>query len=254
MKKFLAIAAVAAMLMACGPDEPGTDPGTDPGTNPGDNTENTDLAECLQGSDYYLIALDATTYEQIKNKVVADLRVDDFNTHLWIWENTYVAGEGTGPNYYSELEGWISLDVAVGTTWSGAGFCCYNPENLAKLTAITAAPEEYTLHLAMKSQDNAIHTFVLYSNGGAEAKVEIGTPDSGHLYNYKRDGEWYEITIPMTYFTNNGLLWSEGLGAGAVPGDNVATAPTGGHNVLAILSGASGSLNLDATFIYKAKK
>lgn len=251
MKKLFAIAAMAAMLIACGEDPNNTD---DPGKNPngGGNTDlPANLDESLKGTNYYPIVMDAVTYEYIKNNVVADLRVDDYNTHLWIWDNTYVAGTATGPNYYGEVEGWIALQVAAATTWSGAGFCCYDPAKLSKLADITANPADYVLHIAMKSQDNATHEIVLYSDGGAEAKLSI---DVNGTYGYPRDGEWYGIEVPMTYFTNNGLLWTAALGAGSVPGDNVTTTPTGGHNVLAVLSGASGALNIDACFIYKPAK
>ncbi|MBQ8271827.1 MAG: hypothetical protein IJZ09_02330 [Tidjanibacter sp.] len=283
MKKFLSIFAAVALVFAMAScEEPVEEPNNNgggnnteqpggnegggnteqPGGNEGGNTEqpggneggNTDSDyACLNGSDYYLISMDAVTYESIKNKVVADIRTDDYNTHLWIWDNTYVAGSCSGPNYFGEVEGWISLNVGT-IGWSGAGFCCYNADTLAKLTTITTSPADYTFHIALKSQDDAVHTLVFYSNDGSESKIEIGTPTSGHVYNYERNGEWCEIEVPMTYLTGQGLLWAPGLGAGSVAGDNVTTTPTGGHNVMAVLSGATGALNLDACFIYKPAK
>ncbi len=249
MKKLFAIAAMAAMLIACGEKEDDTNKPT-PGPGPNPDINETNLPECLKGSNYYPIVMDAVTFGNIESKVSADLRVDDFNTHLWIWENTYVAGTSTGPNYFGEVEGWVALQVgSVG--WSGAGFCCYDPAKLSKLADITANPADYVLHLAMKSQDAATHEFVFYSDSGAEAKLAV---DVDGVYGYARDGEWHAIEVPMTYFTNNGLLWTSALGAGSVPGNNVDVIPTGGHNVMAVLSGASGSLNLDACFIYKPAK
>ncbi len=262
MKKILAIAAIAAMTLgfvACEEEPSGNEPNkeqTGGENNGGENNGGGETPapiefESLKGTDYYLITLDGTTYNTIANKVVGDYRTDDYYSHLWIWEKTYTPGTATGPNYYGEVEGWIALNVVANTTWSGAGFCCYNAEELAKLSNITANPADYVLHMAMKSQDNATHEFVLYSDGGAEAKVQI---DINGAYGYARDGEWYEIEIPMTHFTNQGLLWTPNLGAGSTPGDNKSVIPTGGHNVLAVLSGASGSLNLDACFIYKPAK
>ena len=249
MKKLFAIAAMAAMLIACGEKEDDTNNPT-PGPGPNPDINETNLPECLKGSNYYPIVMDAVTFGSIESKVAADLRVDDFNTHLWIWENTYVAGTSTGPNYFGEVEGWVALQVgSVG--WSGAGFCCYDPAKLSKLADITANPADYVLHLAMKSQDAATHEFVFYSDSGAEAKLAV---DVDGVYGYARDGEWHAIEVPMTYFTNNGLLWTSALGAGSVPGNNVDVIPQGGHNVMAVLSGASGSLNLDACFIYKPAK
>lgn len=246
MKKFIAMAAIAAMLFACGekPDDSGT-PNPDEGKTENPSNGGNSSYACLNGSNYYPIVMDAVTYETIKGRVVADLRVDDTTTWLWIWENTYVAGTSTGPNYFGEVEGWVALQVGT-VGWSGAGFCCYDPAKLSKLADVTANPADYVLHLAMKSQDNATHEIVLYSDGGAEAKIAI---DVTGAYGYPRDGEWYAIEVPMTVFTNNGLLWTANLGAGANP-----TTQEGGHNVMAVLSGASGALNLDACFIYKPAK
>ncbi len=246
MKKFIAMAAIAAMLFACGekPDDSGT-PNPDEGKTENPSNGGNSSYACLNGSNYYPIVMDAVTYETIKGRVVADLRVDDTTIWLWIWENTYVAGTSTGPNYFGEVEGWVALQVGT-VSWSGAGFCCYDPAKLSKLADVTANPADYVLHLAMKSQDNATHEIVLYSDGGAEAKIAI---DVTGAYGYPRDGEWYAIEVPMTVFTNNGLLWTANLGAGANP-----TTQEGGHNVMAVLSGASGALNLDACFIYKPAK
>lgn len=253
MKKFFSICLVAAMALFAACEEPTEEnkPGTgnNPGEEPGTETPS-NLPECLTGTNYYPIVLDAVTYESIKNKVVADIRVDDYNTHLWVWNNTYVAGTAIGPNYFGEVEGWIALQVGT-VGWSGAGFCCYDAARLSLMADITANPADYVLHLAMKSQDAATHEIVLYSDGGAEAKIAI---DVNGAYGYARDGEWHAIEIPMTAFTNQGLLWTANLGAGAVPGDNVTVEPVGGHNVMAVLSGASGALNLDACFIYKPAK
>lgn len=246
MKKFIAMAAIAAMLFACGekPDDSGT-PNPDEGKTENPSNGGNSSYACLNGSNYYPIVMDAVTYETIKGRVVADLRVDDTTTWLWIWENTYVAGTSTGPNYFGEVEGWVALQVGT-VGWSGAGFCCYDAAKLSKLADVTANPADYVLHLAMKSQDNATHEIVLYSDGGAEAKIAV---DVTGAYGYPRDGEWYAIEVPMTVFTNNGLLWTANLGAGANP-----TTQEGGHNVMAVLSGASGALNLDACFIYKPAK
>ena len=56
-----------------------------------------------------------------------------------------------------------------------------------------------------------------------------------------RHGEWYEIEIPLTAWTNKGLLWS---------------VPNEPSNVLGVTSGlvAGKHLNLDACFIYKPAK
>ena len=67
-------------------------------------TENTDYSKSLKGSNYYVIAMDATTFTSIQSKVVADFRPDDVTKFLYVWENTYSAGTSTGPNFYGEVE------------------------------------------------------------------------------------------------------------------------------------------------------
>lgn len=129
--------------------------------------------ECLQGSDYYLFVLSASAEATIADKVVADYRTDGYNTFLYIWENTYTPGETSGPNMFGLIEGWPCLTVAAG--WSGCGFCCYNKEELDKLPGIIEDPENYYLHLAMKSQDDTVHTINFYSGNPDEAfGVKIG--------------------------------------------------------------------------------
>ena len=93
-------------------------------------------------------------------------------------------------------------------------------------------------------------TIAHYSDDGSEAKVAI---DVNGAHGYARDGEWYEIEIPVTELTNNGLLWTSNLGAGSVPGTE-ETGRAGGHNVMAVLSGTFGALNMDACFFYKPAK
>ena len=108
MKKFFSIMTVAALalsLVAC-EDENKED-------NPNNGPDVPDVVadfDCLKGSDYYLFVMDAVTSESIKNKVVADLRTDDYNTHLWVWENTYLGGTSTGPNFFGEKVSKLSWE------------------------------------------------------------------------------------------------------------------------------------------------
>lgn len=214
--------------------------------------ENTnDFSKSLAGSDYYLMVLDGVTYEKIKSKVAKDFRPNDVEKWLYVWENTYAAGTASGPNFYGEVEGWTCMTV-TNVGWSGCGFFVGSSVGAdgaivgpgPDLTAIKAG-EGWVLHLGMKSQDNATHTIVMYG-GGAEAKIAIGSaPGDGGIAPYcdfKRNGEWQEIEIPMDKFFEQGLLYRE--------------VSAKGENVLAVLSGAvqGTMLNLDACFIYKPAK
>jgi hypothetical protein len=207
--------------------------------------ENTDFSRSLKGTEYYPIIMDGVTADALGNKIKADLRPDDATRHLWIWENTYSAGTSTGPNFYGEVEGWLSL--VVGTVgWSGAGFnitTAGNEATLAALKAITDNPSKYFLHIGVKSKDNTVHAIIL--GGQTEVKFAIGATgfvDNANTYpalgDFTRDGEWHEIEIPMTTLVGMGLSYSN---FGANP------------NIFSFLSGgtAGRTLDLDAVFIYK---
>ncbi len=175
---------------------------------------------------------------------MADFRPNDDTKNLWIWDNTYAAGETSGKNFYGEAEGWVSLTVTeVG--WSGFAYNCADVAELNKLAAIMNAPEEYYLHLAMKSTDNTTHLLFLDGTSGS-GKVCIGASsyvDNGTEYapmaNFKRDGSWGEIEISMKSLIDQGLVY----------GDNNPK----GLNVFGFLSGGTTGaiLQFDAAFIYK---
>jgi len=208
-------------------------------------TEMTNFSHSLTGSEYYPIILDGVSSAKLGSKIKADFRPDEATKFLYIWNATYNAGTSTGPNFYGEVEGWVSLSVAsVG--WSGAGFnvkTAGNEAALASLKAITDNPAGYYLHMGVKSKGNAVHAFIL--GGQTDIKFSIGATgfvDNGVTYpalgDFTRDGEWHEIEIPMTTLKTMGLSYS-----------NFVTDP----NLLAFLSGGvtGTTLDLDAVFIYK---
>lgn len=200
----------------------------------------------LKGSNYVILQLDETTAAKLKGRVLADLSIDDNEVNLWVWENTYNAGEGSGKNFYGEAEGWPAFQVSnVG--WSGLGqnVAGSRLSELNKLNAIMQEPDKYYFHIAMRSTDEASHCIELDGTTG-KGQVTIGaTPydDQGKLIsiagNFTRNGEWGEIEIPMTTFIQQGLQY----------GSN----NTVGINALVFLSGGvEGSmLQYDACFIYK---
>ena len=210
-----------------------------------------DLHPSLQGSEYYLFALDATTYEKISSKVVADYRCNDVNIFIDTWRDgeTYSSGTTSGKNFYGEVEGWISLVVVAPENWSGGGIRStesggetVNPDN-KKLDAIMANPSDYYFHVAMKSTDEGSHHFRLY--GTTEVDLIVGVDgqkdfDGNDIdVSFTRDGEWQEIEVPMTVFTNKGLVYN-------------STAKSN-FMVLGWVSGGQVGKNLqfDACFIYK---
>lgn len=230
----------ASLFTSCSKsDDPATE---DPnGTGTGGGT----FGASLTGTEYYPIILDGVTAKKLGTKIKADFRPDDTSRFLYVWDNTYAAGTSTGPNFYGEVEGWVSL-VVGSAGWSGAGYNIQTAANsaaLASLKAITDNPANYYLHIGIKSKDNAVHAIIL--GGQTEVKFAIGATgfvDGAVTYptlgDFKRDGEWHEIEIPMTTLKTMGLSYS-----------NFAANP----NILAFLSGgvAGKTLDLDAVFIYK---
>ena len=135
-------------VVAEGQGQGGDEPGGDPGS----------LHASLQGSDYYILQLDAINAEKIADKIVADLRPNDQTQFLYVWEETMIAGETQGLNFYGEPEGWVSLTVNSGKTWSGFGYSVGENKDtgekdftsLNAMADIMAAPEDYTFHIAFK--------------------------------------------------------------------------------------------------------
>ena len=201
-----------------------------------------DFSQSLKGSEYYPLILDGTTATTLGTKIVADLRPDEATKFLYIWDNTFSAGTTSGPNFYGEVEGWTSLVVgSVG--WSGAGFNVQDAAIIDKLAPITANPDNYYLHIGIKSKSSQVLVFGL--DGQSSTKFAIGATafnDNGTmiqpLADFTRDGEWQEIEIPMSTLKTNGLLYSTGMGT---------------KNILWFLAGgtAGTTIDLDAVFIYK---
>lgn len=213
-----------------------------PGT--GDNTGG-GTAGALKGSQFWPIAIDGTTADANASKMVADFRPDDVGKFLYIWENTYVANDNpTGLNFHGNTEGYTALLVgSVG--WSGCGYCLTESDGSnawqaaeALRQAIVASPDDYFLHMAIKSTDNASHCF--YVLGSEATKFVLGSTSQydGPVYkDFTRNGEWAEFDIPMAQY-------AQALSA---------TTCVAGVNVFVALSeGTAGAqLNMDAVYFYK---
>ena len=145
-------------------------------------------------------------------------------------------------NFHGNGDGYLSL-VVGGAGWAGAGFCLTEAGNgweaaEALRAAIVAAPDDYFLHLAIKSTDNFSHCFYLMGNEGTKFVLGTNGVYDGPIYkDFARDGSWQEFDIPMSSYASA-----------------LATAPVvAGVNVFVMLTeGVSGALlNLDAVYFYK---
>ena len=199
----------------------------------------------LKGSQFWPIAIDGTTADANASKIVGDFRPDDVGKFLYIWENTYAANENpTGLNFHGNTEGFTALTVgSVG--WSGCGYCLTESDASkaweaaeALRAAIVANPDDYFLHMAIKSTDNASHCF--YVLGSEATKFVLGSTSQydGPVYqNFTRNGEWAEFDIPMAQY------------AAAL---STTTCVAGVNVFVALSEGIAGAqLNLDAVYFYK---
>lgn len=194
----------------------------------------------LKGSQIWPVILDGTTADANVSKIVADFRPDDQGKNLWVWEETYTGGEATGLNFHGNTDGYLAMLVGnVG--WSGMGFCVDGDAAVTAAVndlrkAIMAEPDQYYLHMAIKSTDTQAHTFYFLCTD--KTKFVFGTPFDGgeSLGDFDRDGSWQEFDIPMSKF------------ATSIAGNDV-----NGANVFVALSGGNPgkALNLDAVYFYK---
>lgn len=195
----------------------------------------------LKGSQVWPIILDGTTLEANQSKVVASFQPNDVDQFLYVWEGTYEGSEATGLNFHGNSDGYLSMSVTQG--WAGAGFCLTDKGNgweaaESLRAAIVANPDQYFLHLAIKSTDNYSHCFYMF--GSEATKFVLGNHsvyDGPIKADFERDGAWKEFDIPMSQY------------ATALANTTCAA----GVNVFVMLSeGVVGAkLNLDAVYFYK---
>lgn len=202
----------------------------------------------LDGSDYYLLLLDPTTEEKVHSKVTKDYRIDEANIVLNIWPggDSYGPGNPSGPNAFGVVESWISLQVAS-LGWSGAGIATH--ADITSTVNLSGVTDDHVLHFAMKSKGDETHVISL-GDGSNEPRIAIGkTPfnDNGNITpvytDFKRDGEWHHIEIPISEFTKKGLKYRNEVFASA-------------KNLFSFLSGGKTgtTIDIDGVFIYKPKK
>jgi hypothetical protein len=196
----------------------------------------------LKGSQVWPIVLDGTTLDANASKVVASFQPNDVDQFLYVWDGTYVGADATGLNFYGNGDGYTAL-TATNLGWAGMGYCLTESGNgweaaAALKEAIVANPDQYFLHLAIKSTDNYSHCF--YFMGAESTKFVLGPSAvyDGPIYgNFDRDGAWHEFDIPMASYAS--ALANQAVVAGV--------------NVFVVLTeGVQGAqLNLDAVYFYK---
>ena len=202
----------------------------------------------LQGKNYYVINLGETAFEAIKNKVVADFRIngeyvgetipEETTCVLEIWGNTFGGGAGTGLNCFGhsgENDGYISLVSQTGEGW---GLGCGGLRLVHRTVDLSAITGDYKLAIAHKTPANNANTtvkFTLYSTSATGQ--EIAKEVSGNT-----NGEWTLLTYNMSEFFNAGLDWS-------TPWDE--TVKGAYYSLGLLINGIGNGLDVDAVLVYQ---
>ncbi len=190
------------------------------------------------------IIMDETTFATCNSgsTVVASFRPNEEDRFLYIWGegNVYDIGVAAGPNFMGNTDGYLSLRV-TNLGWAGAGFHLNDNGNSWQAAeqlraAIVANPDNYYLHMAIKSTDNYSHCFYLFYTEATKFVLGNHSVYDGPIYSdFTRDGAWQELYIPMSTYAS--ALASVTCSAGMA--------------IFAMLSeGVSGAmLDLDAVYI-----
>ena len=271
MKKFFmilgAVALSMTLMVSCDKDKKPDNGGSiidDPGEGGGGEVS---AEASLKGSAYIPFILDGETAKTLGDKIVLDLRPDDVNKFLYVWDGTYIGAEAPGLNFYGEAD---YTSMKVGTSgWSGAGFFAKAAADPQKKFTGTG----WTFHIAYKGPANVAQFLVLsvdwnyVYDGSGNQIMENGSPKievtgrkicigEGSYDEHNSSGnfvathtalapksgtfvpnEWNEYEIDLT--TTN-LMKGEAL-------------PAEGCNLLTLSSGSAQDtpIMLDAVFLYK---
>lgn len=189
---------------------------------------------------YYGIFLD----DETKNANLTDAQYvylgadSEAGRNLYVWENTFNFLTTSGTNSFGVPGGYLSLQVG-NAGWSGLG---YNI-NASTEYDLSGIDDDYTFHIAVSSTGKDPINFQLNDGTGHAANIVLGDKaldGNEPVANFDRDGEWYNIDIPMTYLEDNfGFSFKKDK---AYKDNNIFVVLAGGN--------AGFTFNYDAVFFY----
>jgi len=167
---------------------------------------------------------------------VTDLNVNDSNSNLWVWDNSYVPVDRKGEkNSFGWEEGYNKFTVAsIG--WSGLGFNIVGED-------LSMIDNSYWLHFAMRANDVDLHTSHEMSVGKAKFMIGNSNGKLASIGDFRRDGEWYYFDIPVAALEQ---FYAPVIGMKADYNDNIVTFSSG--------SITDAELCIDNIFFYKSTK
>lgn len=199
-----------------------------------------DPGTLLNGTQYYILSMDATTFGKLGNKVVKDYRINgDYGDEnatavLEVWGDSFTGGSKSGPNSFNLLEEWMSLLSQTGEGW---GLGCGGIRQRNTTVDFTGVTQDHVLVITYKANSTAtsdIVEFIVYGTvGGAEYKIQCPA-------NTK--GEWVKIEKSVKELTAAGINWSQPI--------NI-TADKAYYSLGLTIGGVGNQLDVDAAFIYK---
>ena len=196
MRKFTLLAASCFMALAAAAQTSYVTPATNIDGDPTFDFNGTTNYVILYASEDEVDALGETKI--LKNESPTDL---DGARPVYIWDNTYTGGEGEGFNSFGG-SGYMSF--VVGTVgWSGLGHCGVvdAAKELDGFDLSMLKNGKWYLHMAMKDAGSihATHNIAIGPNAtGCFALGETKTDAKYELIgDFDRDGEWYNIDIPV---------------------------------------------------------
>jgi hypothetical protein len=214
----------------------------------------------LNGHNFYIISMDATSEAALGTKVVEKNMLRDYD--IWPSGNTLTGGNRIGVNAWgvSVSSPWVALDVAPAANdvgWNGGAIVADLSmfETIPSLKDITDNSDEYYFHFAIKSpssQPNATWTLFLFYNNSKNNAVQYyvgpqtdntATKGVTWLGNYAHNDEWQHFEIPVSELILKGYKWNELLS------DTEGRVYLLGFQDPRNIAGTE--LNLDAIFFYK---
>ena len=194
--------------------------------------------KCLNGSDYYVICLNPQAYSYLEknNKVAGYLGVDDVNTALYIWENTFTFGSLSGDDCFGFASDGGQTAVGPKDGWCGGGWCRLTAFDFSKIDA------SYTLHISIRSNKDSDDWYMAFASPSLNDKefkiTKESEDDNGNAFNLNTNGKWKEFEFSVGDMIDAGV-------------DFINFEATKGINFPAFGGFVGATVDIDAIFIYK---
>lgn len=214
-------------------------------------------------NDYYVIYMDEETMSKISDgqlKYIGPEKKEGRN--LWMWDGQSYFTESPSGNNSFDVPGAYMSYIVGGAGWSGIGYNVAKPDANGEYEFqeadgtkvkypvvplnLMGINDDYKFHFAVKANDKDAVDFYLTDGSGHEAHLILGDTKYGTnepVANFERDGEWYNIDVPMTYLEDNfGLSFKK---------DNAYV----DKNIFCVLAGGNAgfTIDYDAVFFYGPK-